>query len=216
MFGKPIRGCLKTPCLPHKPLLRSQPHVTIAGLHNDIVLALYNDGAGSLWIGTSGGLTRLKDERLTSYTTAHGLFGDVVFQILEDAKNNLWMSCNKGVFRISKAELDDFAMGKSQQIRPKPLSRSGKSVGLYGQDTLRTRHAACAAAGSNDSKHQSRHGLVGWRNGDYHHWKGLHKGGGSYCRQCPGHRDRLSQLDDYYRDHRRSRRWFCRCCRDQP
>ena len=45
---------------------------------------------GILWIGTwGGGLNRLKDGRLTTYTTRDGLFHDDVLQILEDDQGYL-------------------------------------------------------------------------------------------------------------------------------
>jgi signal transduction histidine kinase len=83
---------------------------------SDIVLSLYEDREGDLWIGTTGGLSRYRDGQFASYTTADGLFDDVIFQILEDDAGNLWMGCNKGVFRVSKSELDDFAEGRRKSI----------------------------------------------------------------------------------------------------
>ncbi len=91
-------------------------YTTKDGLASDIVLSIYQDRTDALWIGTGGGLSRLKEGHINSYTTADGLFDDVVFQILEDEKQNLWMSCNKGVFRVSRAELEEFADGKTNKI----------------------------------------------------------------------------------------------------
>ncbi len=54
------------------------------GLSNDIVNALYEDGEGSLWIGTSKGLSRLKGGRFTRWTVKEWLFNDSIFVILQD------------------------------------------------------------------------------------------------------------------------------------
>ncbi len=78
------------------------------GLDNDGIKSLYEDGNGSLWIGTRGGLARLKNGKIASITTGDGLFNDTIHQVLEDGANNLWMSCNKGVFRVAKKEVEDF------------------------------------------------------------------------------------------------------------
>ncbi|HTV54281.1 MAG TPA: ATP-binding protein, partial [Terriglobia bacterium] len=81
------------------------------------VLALYEDGDGVLWIGTSeGGLVRFKDGKFTRYTVHDGLFNNGVFQILEDGRGNLWMSCDHGIYRASKRELNEFAAGKRTAI----------------------------------------------------------------------------------------------------
>ena len=87
------------------------------GLPSNHVRALYEDGEGTLWIGTvDGGLGRFKDGRFTRYTTRDGLFDSGVFQILEDGRNNFWMSSNRGIHRVSKRELEDFAAGRRRTI----------------------------------------------------------------------------------------------------
>src|SRR5262249_27688658 len=85
-------------------------------LVNDIVLSIYLDADGSLWIGTSGGLTRMKDGAFKAYTRKDGLFDDVIFQILEDDGQNLWMSCNKGIFRVRKSDFDDLDKGLARTV----------------------------------------------------------------------------------------------------
>jgi signal transduction histidine kinase len=87
------------------------------GLASDHVRSLYEDGDGILWIGTyDGGLSRLKDGRITTYTTNDGLFNNGVFQILDDQRGNFWMSSNLGIYRASRQELNDFAEGKIHAI----------------------------------------------------------------------------------------------------
>jgi diguanylate cyclase (GGDEF)-like protein len=86
------------------------------GLVNDVVQAVHEDAQGVLWIGTAGGLSRLQNGRFTSYTWRTGLLDDSIYQILEDEQNNLWMSCNKGIFRVAKAELNDVAEGRAQNV----------------------------------------------------------------------------------------------------
>jgi signal transduction histidine kinase len=89
------------------------------GLSADVVISLFEDQEGTLWIGTNGGgLNRLKDGQLTAYTTRNGLLDDVVYRIMEDDRNNLWLSCRKGVFHASKKELDDLANGTINTIAP--------------------------------------------------------------------------------------------------
>jgi signal transduction histidine kinase/ligand-binding sensor domain-containing protein/DNA-binding response OmpR family regulator len=85
--------------------------MTQQGLPNDSVLSLYQDAAGALWIGTEGGLCRLKDRQFTAFTTKDGLFADAIYSIVEDNSDHLWMSSLKGIFRVSKQELGQFASG---------------------------------------------------------------------------------------------------------
>jgi signal transduction histidine kinase/streptogramin lyase len=89
------------------------------GLASNTIRALYEDADGVLWIGTyDGGLSRFEKGRFTRYTVREGLFNNGVFQILEDSRGNFWMSSNRGIYRVSKRQLNDFAAGKTNTIRP--------------------------------------------------------------------------------------------------
>ncbi len=82
------------------------------GLSNDQIRAFYEDKDGVMWIATAGGLNRLKDNKISSFTVKDGMLQDDISTILEDDDNNLWMSSVRGVFRVSKQALADFADGK--------------------------------------------------------------------------------------------------------
>lgn len=87
------------------------------GLSFSTVNALYEDKDGVLWIGTrGGGLNRLKDGKVTVYTTKQGLFSDEIYEVLEDDFGFLWMSCRKGIFRVNRREFEDFDRGDVQAI----------------------------------------------------------------------------------------------------
>jgi ligand-binding sensor domain-containing protein len=91
--------------------------VTLTGMRSDRIRSLYEDEDGVLWIGTyDGGLGRLHNGLLTSYTTLNGLYNDGVFQILPDQFGYFWMSSNRGIYRVRKAELNDFAAGRAHSI----------------------------------------------------------------------------------------------------
>ncbi|HYO62570.1 MAG TPA: two-component regulator propeller domain-containing protein [Pyrinomonadaceae bacterium] len=71
-------------------------------LRSNRILALCEDAAGDLWIGTqSGGLTRYSQGNFTTYTAKDGLPDESVFNLLADARGNLWASTPKGLARLS-------------------------------------------------------------------------------------------------------------------
>jgi len=94
------------------------------GLAPNIVRAIYEDGEGTLWIGTyDSGLYRLRNGRFTHYTTSEGLFDNGAFSIIEDDNNNFWISCNLGIYRVRKAELNDLADGRTKSITSVPYNK---------------------------------------------------------------------------------------------
>ena len=61
------------------------------------VINLYEDRAGSLWIGTfSGGISQFKDGRFTTWTTKEGLANNHVLSFYEDRWGSLWIGTHGG------------------------------------------------------------------------------------------------------------------------
>jgi ligand-binding sensor domain-containing protein/signal transduction histidine kinase/CheY-like chemotaxis protein len=56
---------------------------------------------GSLWIGTvGGGLSRLRDGRVETFTTRNGLPGDAILALCEDDAQRLWVATSGGLVRF--------------------------------------------------------------------------------------------------------------------
>lgn len=74
---------------------------------------------GSLWIGCDGdGLIRLKDERVSKFTTAQGLYDDYISQIVDDDHGWLWFGSDRGIFKVEQNELSAVAEGKVARLHP--------------------------------------------------------------------------------------------------
>jgi signal transduction histidine kinase/ligand-binding sensor domain-containing protein len=86
-------------------------------LSHNIVYTIYqprNGPAGTLWIGTGGGLNKMEmipnqgssefeisEVKFTYYLQKDGLPNNVVYGILEDQHGNLWLSTNGGLSRFN-------------------------------------------------------------------------------------------------------------------
>lgn len=74
------------------------------GMGNDDVLSLYMGRNGYLWVGTSGGLSKVNINytpyAFTHYTMHDGLPNNTIHAILEDSQGNIWCSTNKGLSKL--------------------------------------------------------------------------------------------------------------------
>lgn len=68
-----------------------------------VVVRLYEDRSGGIWIGTNRGLFLQKDKQVIHMTTAQGLSHNSVTKILEDSGGNLWVGTKNGINRIRKS-----------------------------------------------------------------------------------------------------------------
>jgi PAS domain S-box-containing protein len=78
---------------------------TAQGLSNDRVWAVRRDRKGDLWIGTEGGLNRMRhrgtgNPAITVFTTDDGLNSLYVKVIHEDRDGNLWLGTDRGLNRL--------------------------------------------------------------------------------------------------------------------
>jgi len=89
-------------------------------LVNDLVLTLAEDSNNHLWIGTTGGLSKMTlplqpnifsklkelkqqgaDSLFVNFGRPEGFPNKVIYGILEDAQQNLWMSTNQGLVQFN-------------------------------------------------------------------------------------------------------------------
>jgi diguanylate cyclase (GGDEF)-like protein len=65
------------------------------------VLAMYEDGQETLWVGTYGqGLFRFQDGAWKSWTVEEGLPANYVFAMAEDSAGGLWLGTQQGLVRM--------------------------------------------------------------------------------------------------------------------
>lgn len=67
------------------------------GLPNEQISALWQDRENSLWVGTNGGLLRLRDAPFTTFGMQDGLPNAYVRSVLADAKGTLWIATSDGL-----------------------------------------------------------------------------------------------------------------------
>jgi ligand-binding sensor domain-containing protein/serine phosphatase RsbU (regulator of sigma subunit) len=73
------------------------------GLGSNVVLSLFEDEQGIMWVGTGfGGVSRLMPggETFETFSTKDGLAGDVVYAINSDLRGNIWIGTKEGASKF--------------------------------------------------------------------------------------------------------------------
>jgi ligand-binding sensor domain-containing protein/signal transduction histidine kinase len=81
------------------------------------LLELERDRDGSLWAAAENGLSRIKNGRVATLTTANGLPCNAVHWILQDDRSSYWLYTRCGLLRIARTELDAWAADPQRTIR---------------------------------------------------------------------------------------------------
>ena len=92
---------------------------TADGLPSNDTLSLHEASDGTLWVGTRGGLVRLRGDAVVGFTPRHGLPEDAVIGVTTDRHGRLWASSERGIFRVDLADLE--AVGRGVRPRVAPL-----------------------------------------------------------------------------------------------
>ncbi|HSE15624.1 MAG TPA: two-component regulator propeller domain-containing protein [Pyrinomonadaceae bacterium] len=73
-------------------------------LPNSRVSALRIDREGALWIATPGGVARLRNESLETFTAANGLSSNLVLSLFEDREGSMWIGTEAGGLNLLKSK----------------------------------------------------------------------------------------------------------------
>ena len=86
-----------------------QSYAVADGLGQGQVTDLQLDLDGTLWASTQGGLSRIRNGRVTTLTSKNGLPCDAVHSMMEDDDHSVWLYTACGLVRIARTELDGWA-----------------------------------------------------------------------------------------------------------
>lgn len=97
-----------------------ESYATGEGLAEGRVNYLHVDRDGTIWTATDGGVSRLKDGRVTTLTSRNGLPCDQVHWMIEDRNDSWWLETECGLVRITRHELNNWivAVERDKAARP--------------------------------------------------------------------------------------------------
>ncbi len=110
---------------------------TADGLGHGAVMDLRLGSDGALWASTEGGLSRVKDGRITTLTSKNGLPCDAVQWAIQDNDHSFWLDMPCGLVRITRSELDAWVSDSKRAIQTKVFD-SSDGVWSFGRNGSHT------------------------------------------------------------------------------
>jgi ligand-binding sensor domain-containing protein/signal transduction histidine kinase len=87
----------------------AKTYTQTAGLAQNGIYAVHQSRDGTVWAGSiSGGLSRLREGKLTTYTFANGLPSDTVTSILESSDGTMWVGTANGLSSLLRNDLTTY------------------------------------------------------------------------------------------------------------
>ncbi len=88
------------------------------GLGEGEVAGLQLDRNGAVWAATQhGGLSRIKDGRVTTLTTKNGLPCDTIHWSIEDDDRSLWLYTACGLVRVARSEVEAWVADPNRRVQ---------------------------------------------------------------------------------------------------
>jgi len=78
------------------------------GLSGDIVLSLFEDREGSVWVATTGGLDRFRELAVSTLSVRQGLPSDVTSAVLAASDGSVWIGTHAGLAQWQNGKVKSF------------------------------------------------------------------------------------------------------------
>jgi len=78
------------------------------GLSGDIVLCMFEDREGNIWVSTTGGLDRFREFPVTTISSKEGLASDAVGSVLGASDGSVWIGTRQGLTRWKNGQATTF------------------------------------------------------------------------------------------------------------
>ncbi len=86
------------------------------GFPSDTVFYSYIDKEGTIWLTTTEGLIRYKNNDFFTFSKDNGFPANTVFKVLEDSAGDFWITAQSSLIRISKKSLNKYVDDNSIQL----------------------------------------------------------------------------------------------------
>ena len=78
------------------------------GLSGDVILAMFEDREGNIWISSTGGLDRFRELPVSTISVRQGLSSDATNSVLSATNGSIWVAAHEGLTRLVDGEANVF------------------------------------------------------------------------------------------------------------
>jgi len=82
------------------------------GLSGDVILSLFEDREGNIWVSTTGGLDRFRELPVATVSVKQGLSSDATQSVLAARDGSIWVGSHEGLTLLQNGEATIFGRGR--------------------------------------------------------------------------------------------------------
>jgi signal transduction histidine kinase/ligand-binding sensor domain-containing protein len=105
------------------------------GLSGDVILSLFEDREGNVWVASTGGLDRFRELPVTTISVRQGLSSEAIHAVLAATDGSIWAGAVNGLTRLKNEETTIFRTGRGVPDAPQSLYQDDR-----GRIWVSTRH----------------------------------------------------------------------------
>ena len=91
------------------------------GLSGDVILSLFEDREGNVWVASTGGLDRFRELPVTTISVRQGLSSEAIQAVLAATDGSIWAAAANGLTRLKNGETTFFRSGSGVPDAPHSL-----------------------------------------------------------------------------------------------
>ena len=91
------------------------------GLSGDVILSLFEDREGNVWVASTGGLDRFRELPVTTISKRQGLSSDATHAALAATDGSIWVGAADGLTRLKNGKTTFFRTGSGVPDAPQSL-----------------------------------------------------------------------------------------------
>ena len=91
------------------------------GLSGDVILSVFEDREGNVWVASTGGLDRFRELPVTTISVRQGLSSEAIQAVLAATDGSIWAAAANGLTRLKNGETTVFRAGSGVPDAPHSL-----------------------------------------------------------------------------------------------